>query len=794
MIYVGMLLKVRFYIFLTVVGLISALALFAYLGLKASLPVYHGVVVIPELKDKVIVNFDQYAVPEILAGNRLDAIRALGLVTAQERMFQMDLLRRKSAGRLAEIFGRRALTNDLTQRELGFDRTATRIVAALPMPQRGALEAYAQGVNQYLAEAKALPPEFTLIGYQPEVWTPKDSILVALNMFQLLSWVGPEERMLSMMEQCLPSEVAAFLTPDTDIFSTQMLGGSSARPIREIPIKALQTLAHRAIDRRIGVTIYPEAAIRGSNNWVVSGLKTNDGRAILANDMHLPLSVPNIWYRTVLRYAEVRLFGVTLPGAPILVAGSNDNVAWGFTNLMADAVDLVKLQINPKNGGEYQTPTGWEKFGTIRERIRVKSGQDIAHDVRTTRWGPVAAKVLLGHPVAIKWTALEPGGVDLELLNMDRVKTVEQGIAVMNRAGSPPMNVVLADSRGHIGWTLMGRIPKRIGLDGSVSRFWVQEGIGWEGYLKPWELPRIVDPASGFLATANNRIVGRRYPFVIGHNYAHDYRAYRISERLNKMQNPDEKKLADLQLDTRSEIYEFYRLLAVDLINQAELANEARWISVRDQLLAWDGMANSASKGLDILVAFRKELLKKVFAPYLKVCSSTNKEFVYRWFKMDTPLRQLLTAKLPETLPYPNQYHDWDSFLFDLLRIAVGGLIDERNSDRDGRSGWGWYNRAEIAHPLAGAVPGLDKLLNMSMQEVPGCSYCIRVARKLHGASERFVVSPGQPERGIFQMPGGQSGHFGSPHYADHQDFWANGVGMPYMPSGKIGTLLLSPQ
>ena len=786
--------KVTFYLFLTAAGLIFALALFAFLGLRASLPIYSGSVSIPDLSDKVVVNFDQYAVPEILAQNRLDAIRVLGFVTAQERMFQMDLWRRKSAGRLAEIFGKRALSSDLVQRELGFDRTAKLIIETLPADQRAALTAYAHGVNQYLAKAKAVAPEFTLIGYQPEVWTPKDSVLVALNMFQLLSWVGPEERMLSMMEQCLPSEVGAFLTPDSDIFSTQMLGGGSARPIRGIPVKALQKLVHQAVDKRVSVTINPETAIRGSNNWVVSGLKTSDGRALLANDMHLPLSVPNIWYRAVLRYAKVRLFGVTLPGVPVVVAGSNDHVAWGFTSLMADAVDLVKIQINPEIDDQYQTPTGWEKFGTIREQIRVKSGQDVEHVVRTTRWGPVASIPLLSHSVAVKWTALEPGGVDLELLNMDRVKTVEQGIALMNRAGSPPMNVVLADSRGHIGWTLMGRIPKRIGMDGSVSRFWVQDGIGWKGYLKSLELPRIVDPAGGFLATANNRVVGREYPFVIGHNYAHDYRAYRISERLDEMQNPDEKKLADLQLDTRSEFYEFYRNLALDLIDQSEQAIGPKWMRVRGQLLAWDGMANSGSQGLDILVAFRKGLLKKVFAPYLNACSVTNKEFVYSWFKMDTPLRQLLTARIPETLPYPNRYPDWDSFLFNVLHTAVGGLSKEYGGDRVHRSDWGWYNRAEITHPLAGAVPGLGKLLNMPLQKVPGCSYCIRVARKLHGASERFVVSPGQPERGIFQMPGGQSGHFGSPHYADHQDFWAHGVGMPYMPSGQLKTLVFSPR
>ncbi len=789
-----MLPKFTFYLFLTVVGLMSGAALIVYFGLKASLPVYRGSFVMPDLADQVSVRFDRYAVPDIYAQNRLDAIRALGFVTAQERMFQMDLLRRKSSGRLAEIFGKRALSNDLFQRDLGFDRTARRVVKALPPAQKNVLAAYAQGVNQYLAAAKALAPEFIVVGYQPEPWTPKDSVLVALNMFQLLSWTAPEERMLSIMEQCLPDEVAAFLTPDSDIFSTPVLGrGESLRPIREIPIKALQRLARQAADMKIAVLINPEAAILGSNNWVVGAAKTSDGRAILANDMHLPLSVPNIWFRAVLHYATIRLAGVTLPGVPVMVAGSNDHVAWGFTNLMADVVDLVKLRINPENANEYKTKNGWEKFGTIREQILVKSSDDREHVVRTTRWGPVSPKPLLGQLVAIRWSALEPGGLDLGLLHMDQVKTVAQGITVLNRAGSPPMNVVIADSLGHIAWTLMGRIPKRKGLDGSVSRFWEQSEDHWIGFLAADELPRVVDPAKGFLTTANNRVLGREYPYVIGHNYAHDYRAYRISERLSSMKNSDETALLNLQLDTRSKFYDFYRQLAIELIDKASPLEKHSWNNVRDRLVSWDGHANTDSLGLDILVGFRKQLLKTVFKPYLKTCSVVDKDFGYRWFKMDTPLRQLLTEKIPETLPYPNRYNDWDSFLFDVLNSAVERLNQENLGEHPRSARWGWFNRVEIAHPLVGALTGLGTLLNMPMQEFPGCSYCVRVVRKLHGASERFVVSPGQPERGFFQMPGGQSGHFLSPHYADHQSYWANGIGMPYLPSQPIQTLVLNP-
>jgi penicillin amidase len=223
---------------------------------------------------------------------------------------------------------------------------------------------------------------------------------------------------------------------------------------------------------------------------------------------------------------------VSLPGVPTIVVGGNDDVAWGFTNATADLLDLVKLDVNPDNLQEYRTVQGWEKFGNHRETLHVKNAPDIELELQDTRWGPVSEHPLLGQPVAVKWTALERHAVDLGLLAMDQAQTTQEAMTVMNHAGGPPQNVVIADREGHIGWTYMGQFPNRIGFDGLVSRSWADGHSDWQGFIPPEALPRLLDPAEGFIVTANNRTLGRDYPYAIGYNWALGYRAFRITELL----------------------------------------------------------------------------------------------------------------------------------------------------------------------------------------------------------------------------------------------------------------------
>jgi penicillin amidase len=762
--------------------------------LRASLPVLSGERVLPGLASPVKVTADRYGIPTITAHSRLDALRALGYVSARDRLFQMDLLRRHSAGRLAEIFGETALPDDIWQRSLGFRRLARSILAALPNDQREALHAYATGVNTLITHLGTPPFEFVLLGYRPDLWTPEDSILVLLNMFQTLSGDEDDERMLTIMQAVLPSEVVAFLTPDTDAYTTVRLGGiNSHRPIRPIPVQALVALRRQPRSTQATRRWQRSAFSIGSNGWAVGSAKTADGRAILANDMHLPFSVPNLWYRAVLRYGDIDITGVLVPGVPVVVAGSNGHVAWGLTNSKSDVLDLVRLQLNPANPEEYRTPAGWQRFDVVPEAIRVKGGQPVVHTVRQTIWGPVSPQPLLSQPVAIHWTALDPQAVDLGLLAMDAVTTLAAAVDVSNRFRSPPLHVLLADRSGRIAWTYSGRIPIRRGFDGSASTSWADGDTGWHGYIPAPALPRVLDPPVGFVVSANQRLLGKDYPYVLGHNFDYSYRAYWISQRLHEMEHITERDMLRLQLDTTSHFYDFYQQLALAVLSDVSMTDQPLLAAARDHIRDWNGQAEVTSVGFTLLVQFRETLLAEVFAPFLVRCQEADAEFSYAWHNRETPLRLLLTARPPELLPDPTRYPTWEAFLRGQLAESLQQLFRAYHTTSLAQLTWGRLNTASIAHPLARALPFLGRVLNMPREALPGCAYCIRTTGPDWGASERLVVSPGRHDDGIFQMPGGQSGHPLSPHYSDQHRFWVQGIPLPFVPGPAVSTLVLEP-
>jgi penicillin amidase len=774
-------------------GLAGTLAAFGTLAycLQASLPDLAGEVVLAGLGAPAKVDSDDLGVPAIAAARREDALRVLGYLHARDRLFQMELLRRKSAGRLAEWFGEVALPMDRQQRVYQFERVARSVVAALPTAQKQALDAYVAGVNRFLEQAEQLPPEFLALSSRPEPWRGEDSMLIALGMFQILNGHEHDERMLSVMHEVLPPDLVAFLTPDTDAYTTVLLGGpDSRRPARAIPVGALAALGRPEPVLAGGVDA--EAVIAGSNNWAVSGLKTSDGRAIVANDMHLGLSVPNLWYRAALRYQESEMVGLTLPGLPVLVTGSNGRVAWGFTNVDADVLDLVALQLNPANAEEYLTPEGWRPFELHTETIRVKNGQDVAVEVKSTIWGPVSPQPLLGRPVAIRWTALDPSAVDLGLLDMATADTLDAAIGVMNRAGAPPQNVVLADAGGRIAWTYLGRFPRRRGLDGSVTLSWADGHAGWDGFIAPEQLPRVIDPPQGYLATANNRTLGRDYPYIIGHNYSNSYRAYRIAERLKQMDRVTERDLFELQLDTVSEFFEFYRELALEVLDDAAL-QEPLLHEAAQYVHAWNGRMDVDSRGIGLLVLFRRKLADAVFAPVVSRCRSADGSFNYAWRELETPMRALLTEQVPETLPDP-RYRDWHSLIVAVLRDSAAELKQKYAVATMADLNWGKINRITIRHPFSKSAPALSWLLDMPTAESPGCAgFCVRVASDWHGATERMVVSPAHPDDGILHMPAGESGHPLSEHYRDQQSAWQEGIALPFQPGRAARVLTFLP-
>jgi penicillin G amidase len=777
-------------ILLLTLPLIAATVLF-YL-FYMSIAQEEGEVLLADLKSPVSVHADSLGIPSINAASRNDAYQVLGFLHARDRLFQMELMRRKSAGRLAEIFGSKAVDLDKSQRDYQFEQAAKSIVADLPASQKQVLEAYVSGVNAFIRQTKMLPPEFIALDYRPEPWRAEDSIMVALGMFQTLNGQEQDERMVTVMEKALPEQLVKFLTPDTDMYATVLLGGSnSRRPAQPIPVSAFASLDPQPIRLAKG-SVDVDSNIAGSNNWVVAGKKTLDGHAIVANDMHLSLNAPNIWYRAELRYAGQYLNGVTLPGLPLQIVGGNNDVAWGFTNVTADLLDLITLEINPANSGEYLAPQGWRVFTKKSALIKVKDKTDIPIELRSTIWGPVSSKPLLGNSVAIKWTALESSAVDLGLLDMDKVTSVTEAMTVINQTGAPPQNVVLADRAGHIGWTYMGRFPKRKGFDGMASRSWADASAAWDGFIPAEQLPRLYDPAEGFIVTANNRTLGRDYPYVIAHNWSLGYRAHRITELLRESNGINEQAMLAMQLDTRSEFYEFYRQLALQELAAVKLS-DGKLNQNERALRAWDGYLQTGSKGAALLTAFRTKLAEGLFAKVVARCRQLDPNFSYAWREMETPLRQLLTQRPHGVIPA--QYNeDWQAFILAALNSSATELQGQYPDIEPDQLNWGTVNRIAQSHPFSKSLPVLGMFLDISEFGSPGCSsVCVRVMSNGHGASERLVLAPAHPENGILEMPGGQSGHPFSSHYRDQQKFWQTGETAPFMPGKPLHTLHFKP-
>ncbi|GMV52063.1 MAG: hypothetical protein AMXMBFR67_36060 [Nitrospira sp.] len=782
---------------LVAVGVAAGLGAAAVLLVcTASLPARDGALTLAGLRAPVAVGFDEYGVPMLSADSRLDAIRALGYVTAQDRLFQMDLLRRTSAGRLAEVFGEPALSIDLKQRRLGLSRVAEAVLRRLPEDQSALLTAYAEGVNAFLHQMTIPPFECLLLGYRPAPWEPTDSLLVVSAMFQMLNGSEGDERMRTVMTASLPAEVAAFLLPPLDHYTAQLLTGGTTKPSSmTVPVEALAALRRAGgQSRSLQVSLVPGRKRElGSNAWVVGGGKTEDGRAILANDMHLDLGVPNIWYRVQMRYGRIELAGVVVPGIPVVIAGSNGAVSWGLTNVEGDFLDLVRLELNPKNPDEYGTPDGWQAFTHRTETIAIKGGPDQMVEIRETRWGPVAEEPLLGGPVALRWTALDPEAVDLGLVRMDQARSVWDALAVATRAGAPPSNVLLADAEGHIAWTYMGRIPVRRGLDGSVSVSWADGRTGWTGFIPPDDLPRVIDPPAGYLVSANHRMTDDTYPHVIGHAFANGYRAYRITERLRAMERVREPDLLALQLDTTTELHEFYRDLIRRLLTPEVLAQHPELAEAREAVEAWDGRAEKDSRGVALLTAFRRSLAASVFAPFLQGCREQDPAFAYDG-DLDTPLRTLLTEQAPGTLPDPARFADWHAFLLHELERTVATLKADYGLSRVDALAWGVMNRVRMAHPLSDTIPLVGRWLNMAEEAAPGCGQCVRVLSGSLAASERMVVSPSHHSDAIFHMPGGQSGHPLSPHYRDQHRNWSQGLPTPLLAGRAVHNLTFRPE
>jgi penicillin amidase len=736
------------------------------------------------------------------ARSRADATYALGFVHAQERWFEMDLMRRVAAGELAELVGKAALDSDLDIRRHRLRAVAQAAYAAMPAAQKQVLDRYREGVNAGLADLREKPWEYFLLGSDPRPWRSEDTLLVIGAMYLDLHDHGHDTRELDIarMRSALPGPLVDFLlAPDPD-WEAPISGALSRPPV--IPDAAVFDLRHApavATPATAAATAALEDRHPGSNNFAVAGALTDTGAAMLANDMHLGLRVPDIWFRTRLRYPDAGApggtrdaVGVTLPGTPALVVGSNGQIAWGFTNSYGDWMDWVRVVRDPADAGRYEVPDGWATIEHHAERIHVKGAPDRVLDVQDTRWGPILASDTDGTPLALAWIAHDPHAYNLGLMQLERAPSVAAALELAPTLGMPPQNLLVADREGHIGWTIAGNaIPLRpFGSDPQQPADGSRAGSGWQGWAAPTQYPRVIDPAGGRLWTANNRTVDGPELDLLG-NGGHDLgaRAQQIRDDLRMHSAFSPGNLLDIQLDDRAVFLTPWQHLLQDTLADAR---DPALASLRKLTASWRNRAAPDSVDYRLVRSFRAEVHRLALAPFVARVKARFPAFAWPSGNgnAEAAVWSLLRDQ-PAWLLDPH-YASWNALLQDAAR-RVAKDLGEQPGGLAART-WGEANPAGIRHALSPALPRfLARFLDMPDSPLPGDANMPRVAAPGFGASERLAVSPGHEANGILEMPGGQSDNPLSPYYgAGHAD-WVQGRPTPLLPGPAKWTLVLEP-
>ncbi|HXQ64397.1 MAG TPA: penicillin acylase family protein [Steroidobacteraceae bacterium] len=778
--------------------LVMLLALAAgWYALSRSLPVVDGRRAASGLEAAVTVERDARGAVTIRGSRRRDLGFALGFAHAQDRLFQMDLLRRASAGELAALLGPATLGSDRELRVHRFRAVAAATVAAAPPDERALLEAYAAGVNAGAAALALRPFEYLLLQVTPEPWRPEDTVLVALTLFvQLQDAEGHAKLQRGLIRAGLPESAANFVYGAAPDWEATLDGSHSDPPLMPDPadydLRRLGDLDFNPPPRHVRPRVPA-----GSNNWAIAGSRTASGAALVANDQHLGLRVPNIWYRARLQLdaadrAPLDITGTTLPGVPVVVAGSNGHVAWGFTNSYGDYEDVIVAVPDPADPHRYLTAAGARPFTHARERILVRGAAPVELDVVGTEWGPVIGRDSAGRALALEWVAHDPAAINLGLAELESATSVTDALEMAARIGMPAQNFVVGDAAGHIGWTIAGQIPRRKAGDASAPRLSTDPGVGFEGWVAPGDHPRIVDPAAGQIATANARVVGGAALAVIGDGgYDRGARAGRIQTDLaarGNRQTPTD--MLAVQLDDAAVFLDRWRARLVALLDGPATAGHPRREEFRAVLGTWSGHAAVDDAAYRLVRAFRTEVERRVFYALIAPARAQNPAFRFEPpLTFEGPLWTLLEKQPPHLVP-PGAAN-WREFLLVALDAAIASLDAE--CQRLAECTWGRVNRMRIAHPLSSALPGLGALLDMPAESLPGDHDMPRVLTASFGASERFGVSPGHEREAYFEMPGGQSGHPLSPYFRADHEAWAHGKPAPFLPGPAAHVLTLVP-
>ncbi|MCC4797238.1 hydrolase [Enterovibrio norvegicus] len=739
-----------------------ATALF-YGALTISLPTLSGNTVSSVISKPTLLRRDELGTAIVHAENRLDASYALGYAHGQDRFFQMDLLRRNAAGELAELFGAAALPLDEKVRFHQLRKRSQKMLAAFPEQQKEMLSVYAKGVNDALAHASFPTFEYLLTQSKRKPWKPEDSLLVVYSMYLDLQGLSIDRDLVyHAIQQTFGANTLAFLT-QTSEFQAALDG--SRLPLKKVSIPELDSIF---LKTAMVKPIEKNAEV-GSNNWAVSGALTRNGKAMLSDDMHLMLSTPVIWYRAQLNIIndekQTQVTGVSLPGVPAIVVGSNNKVAWGFTNSYIDTADWIKLSDK-------------DKTALDAESIPLPNGEKTFY-VEVSHFGPV--RRIDNEKYALTWVGYQDYAINLNLMNLEVANSVSDALAVSKKIGIPAQNMVVTDSRGDIAWQITGAVPDRrkpSDVPVSSSRFddaWLQQAR---------DLPSRVNPKDQRIWTANSRAVSASQHRRFGDGgYALGARSEQIKARLFEKNVFDIDDFYQIQLDNEALFLTRWQgfLLGV-LKTDPDLFSE----DIKE-IEGWQGCACADSVGYSLVKRYRDTLIDQLFAPIESQLAAQNLSLALIERQLEPALWQLVQAQADSWKPLGTA--NWNVFFTTTYIDMRAQLMVDMTGHETGSLKalrWGDVNRLQIQHPFSQQIPVLSNLLNMPDVEGFGDRFMPAVQGKHFGASQRLIVQPGDEVNGVLTLPGGQSGHPLSPFYRSGFGEYANQESTPFLPGSVL--------
>lgn len=794
------------------VWLVSALLLillgagaYCFYIAHSALPQLDGTISLPGLSAAVSVSRDGHGVPTIEAQTLEDLFYAQGYVTAQDRLWQMDVMRRYAAGEMAEILGPSLVEHDREQRILGLREIARKSAAALSARDRSYFEAYARGVTDFLSTHQdRLPIEFRLMGYKPKPWTVEDCLLLGSRLVQDLNHGTYKS---ALIREKVLAKLGPELTADLFVNTSWRDRPPSAqsRQIQEDTGPGSKDQDddedsdadnNVALGKPFGASSFaarPEL-IPGSNNWVVSGAHTVTGKPLLSNDMHLNHQMPNLWYEAHLHAGDYDVAGVTLPGLPFVIVGHNRRIAWGFTNVGPTVEDLYIENFNDQ--GAYQTAHGWQAADHRAEIVHVKNQADVTVDVVLTRHGPVITDLIPGETrkIALRWTAFD--SVHDPFFDLDSAQNWDEFKQALATWDSPSQNTVYADVDGHIGYHATGHVPLRAAGDGSLPVSGADDQHEWTGYIPFDKLPSVFDPPSGILATANSRITPDKYPYSISTEWDPPWRTDRIYRVLESGRKFSAADMLSLQTDVYSAFDRFCAerfVYALDHVkNPSKRAQQAR-----DLMRDWDGRLTTDSAAATIENRSQYELRRLLLEAKLgsapkptsgpvatpqKVPTTNPEPFswkTYRWFSSSIWLENVLMRQPKRWLP--EGYTDYES----LLAAAVEAAVNNAEAPQDlTQWRWGTFSPIDIEHPVLGRLPLITSWTGPGLHEQSGGGLTVKQVGRAFGPSERYTADLSDLDQSTLNTVTGQGGNFLSPYYMDQWKAWYEGTTFP-LPFSK---------